>query len=279
MDPPLRDSLTSWQRIALIAEQAVKWREMASQRRPVEPGSSLAAEDQIFPLMPPSYLIWHGISHAVDHLDTFTHTVVEAKVSFPLAPQTLARSGVLGAAHALWMLDGPNRVERQLRALRMAYEEFRNERVAYDEVAQGEDESSEMRRIVAVRDEWMARAVEAGVTIGKTPGEVVQRPRDTTLIDEVITRYEEVHRPEDGASLVGTYRLIWRMHSGVTHGFRWPVIHRTDFSNAVLGGKDDELGGLVTNDDDHLMVSATAMYLLIKRAFELYDLRRVRYAC
>jgi hypothetical protein len=56
------------------------------------------------------------------------------------------------------------------------------------------------------------------------------------------------------------------------------VRHRTDFRNAVLGGKDDELGGLVTNDDDHLMVSATAMYLLIKRAFELYDLRRVRYA-
>jgi hypothetical protein len=196
--------LTSWQRIALIAEQVAKWREMAGQRRLVERGSSLAAEDQIFPLMPPSYLIWHGISHAVDHLVMFTHTVVEAKVSFPLAPLTLARSGVLGAGPALWILDGPTRVERQLRALRMAYEEFRNERVAYDEVARGEDESSEMRRIVAVRDEWMARAVEAGVTIGKTLREVTRRPRDATLIDEVITRYE-VHRPEDGASLVGTY--------------------------------------------------------------------------
>jgi hypothetical protein len=62
------------------------------------------------------------------------------------------------------------------------------------------------------------------------------------------------------------------MHSGVAHLFRWPVIHRTDVSNAVPDGQDDELGGLVTNDDDHLIVSATVMYLLIKRAFALYDL-------
>jgi len=40
----------------------------------------------------------------------------------------------------------------------------------------------------------MARAVEAGAIIGKTPGDVVQRPQDTTLIDEVIARYEGVHR-------------------------------------------------------------------------------------
>jgi len=65
------------------------------------------------------------------------------------------------------------------------------------------------------------------------------------------------------------------MHSGVAHGLRWPIMYRTDFSNAVLGGDEHGLGGTVTNDEDELMVSATAMYLLLKRAFELYDLRRL----
>jgi hypothetical protein len=33
----------------------------------------------------------------------------------PLAPQTLSRSSVLDAAHALWIIDGADRLERQRR--------------------------------------------------------------------------------------------------------------------------------------------------------------------
>ena len=41
---------------------------------------------------------------------------------------------MLGAAHALWMLDHPDRVERQRRAIRMAVEECRQERTAMREI-------------------------------------------------------------------------------------------------------------------------------------------------
>ena len=272
---PGHPPLTPKQRLALIAGQVEQWRTMTGQLPPVEPGSSLTGDDQIFLLLPPSYLIWHGISHAVDHLDMFMNALVMTNTSFPLAPQTLARSGVLGAAHALWMLDGPDRVERQLRALRMVHQEFSQERTAYRDIVQIEGPNPRLASLIAVRDKWIARTITAGATIGKTAKQVAQRPDDTTLIDSVIKRYEQVNRPEDGGSLVGVYRLIWRMHSGVAHGLRWPIMYRTDFSNAVLGGDEHGLGGMVTNDEDQLMVSATAMYLLLKRAFELYDLRRL----
>ena len=63
------------------------------------------------------------------------------------------------------------------------------------------------------------------------------------------------------------------MHSGVAHGFRWPVMYRTVITQAL--SDSEAADGLVTNDEDQLMISAIAMGLLITRAFELYDLRRV----
>ena len=271
--PSEPDQLTTTQRLAQIAAQTEHWRTMTGQPRMVEPGSSLAADDQILPLLPPSYLIWHGIGHAVDHLGMSMNALIETNTSFPLAPQTLARSGMVGAAHALWILDGPDRAERQLRALRMAHEEFRNERTAYREIVQIEGPNSGFASLVAVRDEWITRTIAAGATIGKTEDQVTQRPEDTALIDSVIKRYEHVKPPEEGGSLVGSYRLIWRMHSGVTHGFRWPVMYRTVITQAL--SDSEAAGGLVINDEDQLMISAIAMGLLIARAFELYDLRRM----
>ena len=271
--PSEPDQLTTTQRLAQIAAQTEHWRTMTGQLRMVEPGSSLAADDQILPLLPPSYLIWHGIGHAVDHLGMSMNALIETNTSFPLAPQTLARSGMVGAAHALWILDGPDRAERQLRALRMAHEEFRNERTAYREIVQIEGPNSGFASLVAVRDEWITRTIAAGATIGKTEDQVTQRPEDTALIDSVIKRYEHVKPPEEGGSLVGAYRLIWRMHSGVTHGFRWPVMYRTVITQVL--SDSEAAGGLVINDEDQLMISAIAMGLLIARAFELYDLRRM----
>jgi len=83
----------------------------------VHPNSSLGADDRLFTVVPTSHLAWHGISHAVDYLDMYLNALVEHRMSFAIAPQSLARSGLLGAAHALWLLDAPSRRERQLRDL------------------------------------------------------------------------------------------------------------------------------------------------------------------
>jgi hypothetical protein len=49
-------------------------------------------------------------------LDVFMVALTEGQKSHPIAPSMLARSGILGSAHALWLLDGPDRAERQRRA-------------------------------------------------------------------------------------------------------------------------------------------------------------------
>jgi hypothetical protein len=266
-------------RLGEIAERAVQWREMIRKPHPIEPGSSLDTDDQVFPALPASHLIWHGISHAVDHLDAYLHPIVTSGISFPLAPQTLARSGVLGAAHALWILDAPVPVDRQLRALRMAHEELRNECNAYEGLASSTESIAELEGLtstVAARRRRMAEAAEAGEAIGKTVAQVRKKPTETMLIDEVIERYQQAHPAVDQAKLLNMYRLIWRMHSGISHGFMWPVMHRTDFTNAAFDSPDRSgHGGLVTNTEVQLAISAVAMSLLISDAFRLFNERRI----
>lgn len=74
----------------------------------MQEGSSLAADDKLFPVLPPSHLAWHGVASAVDHLDMFM-ALPRSGVSHPLAPNTVARTGMLSGAHALWLLDAPTR--------------------------------------------------------------------------------------------------------------------------------------------------------------------------
>jgi hypothetical protein len=82
------------------------WADYVTQLQVAEPGSSLAKDDALFAVLPPSHLAWQGILSAVDHLDSF-FGLLDGGKSHPLAPGTLARAGVLGAAHALWLLDAP----------------------------------------------------------------------------------------------------------------------------------------------------------------------------
>ncbi|MCU1627395.1 MAG: hypothetical protein JWP64_2344 [Pseudonocardia sp.] len=85
----------------------------------------------------------------------YLNALVENKMSFAIAPQSLARSGLLGAAHALWLLDAPSRRERRLRGLRIAHEEWRNERNAYQGLIDSEQAAPGMKDLVEVRPEWM----------------------------------------------------------------------------------------------------------------------------
>lgn len=265
--------LTDEQRLLWTAERVKGWRTYIEQAHPVAPSSMQADDDKIFPLTPPSHFIWHGITHAVDHLDMFINALVENGKAFPLAPQTLARSGVIGAAHALWMLDEPDQAERQRRALRMIVEEFRHERTAMHEISviMG-SRSTEVQKMIDQRTEWIARAVAAGATIDMTANQVTQRPDDTAIIDAVAKRYVETTSGQSEHDLVTTYRMFWRTHSGTAHGLRWPALYRTEILGSfVRGGVSGRLtaGGLPA-----LSMSASAVALLTMRAIELYEERR-----
>lgn len=189
-DEPAEQLFEIGHRMMVIANEVKTWREITSKPNRVEPHSSLAADDALFPLAPVSHLILFGITHAVDHLDMYMTALIDSQLSFPIAPQTLARGGLLGAAHALWMLDEPDRRTRQLRGLRIVHEEWRNERNAYQDLVDRGEAVEGIAQLIQTRREWMGRAVEAGESIGWTKAQVSERPNDTKLIEAVLTRYE-----------------------------------------------------------------------------------------
>lgn len=266
-------------RLERTYEKTKEWREAtnSADAARVHPHSSLGTDDRLFSVVPTSHLVWHGISHAVDHLDMYLNALVENRMSFAIAPQSLARSGLLGAAHALWLLDVSSRCERQLRGLRIAHEEWRNERNAYNELIKSGHALSGMQGLVDVRTEWMERAIMAGESIGFSRDQVRQKINDTLLIEDVIERYEpHVGREPGDRPLNVTYLLLWRMLSGATHGYRWAVMPRVtlpDVDDTAPASLD--LGGHLTNGEEEHLLAVEGLALLISRAFALFDIRRV----
>ncbi len=147
--------------------------------------------------------------------------------------------GVLSGAHALWLLDGPDRVERQKRGLCLAHEEFFREHQAVRDIAAIQN-SDPVRGLTAMKDyldarvEWMDRALAAGATIGMTSKEV-KTLNDTGLLDTVAHRLVE-HDPEN-VELISAVRIVWRTYSGVAHGLRWPVRYRTKYGEPIPGSR------------------------------------------
>lgn len=274
--------LTDGQRLCWISERVKAWRIYVEQPQPVLDGSSLAADDALFSVLPPSHLIWHGISHAVDHLDVFMVALTAGKTSHPIAPSTLARSGILGSAHALWLLDGPDRAERQRRALRIAHEEFHRDRQTLRDIADisrddpGAESSPDINVVqqqIDLRTEWIDRAIAVGATLGMRDTQVTAPLDETSIIDAVAKRYAIV--TPDSHGLVRAYRLLWRTYSGTAHGLRWSAMHRAKIVKNEQGGGGN---GWLTNDLADLGMAACAVALFTLRAINLYEIRRKSHA-
>lgn len=263
------------ERLAQLDQLLEGWRTYVQEPRSVEDGSSLAADDRLFPVLTPSQLAWHGIASAVDHLDMFM-ALLRSGTSHPLAPNTIARTGMLSGAHALWLLDGPDRVERQRRGLRLAHEEFFRDHQAVRDIAMIENPDparglAEMKGYLDTRVEWMDRAVAVGATIGM-PAKQVKTVNDTQLLDTVTRRL--VEQDPEGVDLIRAVRVVWRVYSGVAHGLRWPVMYRAQYGAPVPGGKPGTVEGHVTNSVGDLDMAASSVSIFLLNAINLFEKRR-----
>lgn len=253
------------------ADQVRGWRRWIATARPVHPGSSLAVDDKILRVLPPSRLAYHGIAHALDHLDLLV-TAVErsAGSTAALAPQTLAHSGALGAARALWVVDGPGRVQRMRRALALAHDEFEHERAALQEVGTLPRAAPGLAQEIDLRTRWMADAVRAGLRIGITAGEVATPVDPSSIVDDVVGRYVE-DGPAGARDLVAAYRIVWRTHRATGRGRRWPTTVAVTTGAGPAGGFGSRVGA---GGHEGLIRSAVAVALLLDRAIGLYERRR-----
>jgi hypothetical protein len=263
---------TNEQRIEHWTRETAQLRQLASNAPPVEPGSSLAADDDAFPFYPVSQVAWISICSAIDHHDMFLKTLCSTRTGFPFGYDTLARSAIIGAARALWVLDGP-RLERIGRALRVAHEDYRQERATHEETRtlfpEHFDSYGEQ---IGLLDDRMARALAAGQRIGMRAGDVTARPNDTKIIRYVAERFASGE--SDPQLIVVGYMLGWRDGSGVAHGLRWTAMRRSAEVREDANGRPHYRASA---DIDKIVAAAGRVHLLTCRAVELYDRRRRSY--
>lgn len=265
-------TLTPEQRLGFIGMQVDHWRTQLLDVRPPEPDSSLAADDAVFPTLPSSQLAWQGIGSALDHMDLFLTALAATGTGFPIAYGTLARAGVLGAAHALWLLDWDvDETERACRALRMAHEEYRQERAAVLDV-QRLMPGKGCGPSLAVLDGLLANVLAAAESASISQDKVQERPKDGEIIEKMASRYATRGLPTD-TDLVAAYSLLWRQNSGGAHGLRWPMMARASGSYLTAAGQSIRT---VATTADELATNAAATHLLTQQAIELYERRRCR---
>jgi hypothetical protein len=113
-------------RLATMFPAIERWAER-TRTAPVTPqaGSSLAADDRIFPAMPPSHLAYAGIVTATEHLELFREAFQATGKLYPAAYFTLLRTALMGSAQAVWLLKPAQRIQRQENALRIVRDDIK----------------------------------------------------------------------------------------------------------------------------------------------------------
>jgi len=238
-----------------------RWRLLARNGWTPAPGSALAVDDEDWPWWPLSQLAVAGLAAGRDHIGA-VQGHLERGEPFPFADGTLLRSGMLGAATAVWLLAPNDRAARLKRARTVAAE-------VYDKHAQflgdlsslsgGDHAGTEaVKNHVAERTKELARLRDAA-------GE-----RATFQATHVV---EAAAKAALGEPYGLEARVEWRRGSGAAHGLPWSLLGVQ--TTTQLGAGDGQgmamfqaAGGWSAVANGYM-----AAYHLLRRGWELMDQR------
>ncbi|GAA1963526.1 hypothetical protein [Catenulispora subtropica] len=224
---------------------------------PVQPGSSLAADDAPLGSWNVTRLVTGSISIGLTHVDTVRRLVAELNVLDTASPWTLMRGALEDFATAVYLLHG-TRPERQLRALTLWNDDLRNRALYEDDmghVATGKAKTGRQRQA-----EIQALAASLGFA---------QLNRPQVIIDTI--------KQAAGIAGMNPARVAasWRLGSGFAHGKAWSTMAGSVPRSIV----PDPRGGHVVEfevSDAPLQALASACLGLLKCAEAQYGNRRVK---
>ncbi len=235
----------------------------------VEPGSSLAGDDRIFPNHPVSSVAWHGLLTAVEHLDFALSALAKTQTLYPASYYTVLRAGLLGAAQTVWVLMPATRTERQMRGLRAAADNYNEQRKLTGAlVASTRQEQQQLDMTVARMKDRLADVATAAVKIGCDPGKAHRLTLDATaMVKEAAGKaLVSAHREQEYAM------HLWRLGSGHAHGHAYTRQLQIN-AESLTEEADGQLWARTTVSLEHVGTAAAAVLLMTKKGFEMYDQR------
>lgn len=208
----------------------------------------------------------HLIGFAREHQHFLeTSMTLPGSYVYPHATPNLIRPAFEAALTALWILDGPNTKERQLRGLRHSWEEQRQSDNWADELLNPslvDDDTAD--HIRAERQKIRARYLQDASDLHLTKDEVSRRP-------DLLKAIDSLTHVDRQPLLKPFLRSVWRKLSGLQHGLSYASL----LSSSVRLGTPVPGGVEVTlfADDDETMAHCKVSALLQSWAMNTYTTR------
>lgn len=205
-----------------------QWRRIPGPFTPIS-GSELARDDEDWPHFGVSQVAWGGFTVAIEHLQAIrAHIDVQAPNRpnlFAFAHQTLARTALIGAATAVWVLspgDRPKRIERARRVVTYQQDEHHK----YLRALQGLGDHAGTDAVadhVAMRQRELAAMRTAD-------GQTAKYETTRIIRDAALAAFKT--KPLADEVVAG-----WRSGSGAAHGLLFPVLGRSPMTQESSDGQ------------------------------------------
>ncbi len=190
-----------------------------------------------------------------------------------IAPQhTIARSALIGAAHAYWVLQPRSSEQRAARALLIARKDLRESLSRYDDLlsdavarsALGED----LPELAVESREATQRGIDAASAELKRIDGSAGDPRDTTIIRDSVLHLRDANEEQEEPLLLLAAMTAWRNSSAHAHAYRWQTLPGAPIRREPASGR---LIQTLTPQLDDLGQVAGLAHLLYKGAWDRWD--------
>lgn len=205
-----------------------QWKRIQGPATPV-PGSELAMDDEDWPPFGVSQVAWSGFTVAVEHLQAIrAHIDVQEPNRpnlFAFAHQTLARTALIGAATAVWVLapdDHAKRIERARCVVTYQQDEHHKYLRALQGLASDAGTDAVADHVAMRRRELAAKRMADGETAKYETTRIIREAAlvafgTQPLADEVVAG--------------------WRSGSGAAHGLLFPLLGRSPMAQGPSDGR------------------------------------------
>lgn len=191
-----------------------RWRTVIASRPEPKSDSALASDDLIWSWAPPTSLCLATLGSAREHLHAI-RLLIEAGELFPSVTSTLARSALMSASVAVWMLAPDQASERQRRMLTFALEDYRNHIAFGDKVSR----TFHIEDIHPKADDQLSRLRQRSDEVRELL-DPLGGPVGWNMTDTIIPAAINETTPDSRQQ--AQFESRWRVMSGAAHGFVWP---------------------------------------------------------
>lgn len=246
------------------------WHKRSKNPQPPDPGSSLAADSMAG--LNVDNPVWYSMCVSSEHLHFSLEAMRATGTLYPTAYITVARTALVAAVNAVWVLAPRTRQERRERALTLRAEDLRSQITAIGNLPAVDSESEEVQqKLLEQLRERQSGLQATAVALGIERDVENLRLNQTEAIKWVARSVPDL----DDDLLASGVQAIWRSGSAAAHAQYHYGVMRAAKDETVPEQSGSSIVRLSGDLDKDIGPALAAAAMVLNEAFRLFDLRRV----